>query len=324
MKNVSRFVGTTLAVLMAGALCTPVFAEGEETTASTGTAPVNKVFQAVHSGTSTKDTVKFEAKYTGTNADLGTDTDVPNITVESKEINTTEVATEQPFEVTLPKYKHPGEYTYEITEVAGNVAGVTYSTEKVEYVVIVTSNDKGELTATGAVKKVGENKNDTFTNKYSASSLSVTKEVAGNLGDRNKEFAFTITLTAEEGKQINGTSTVTVANNDPVNVVWEDGKAEVKGSIKNGEGITITNLPKGTTYTVEEADYSSSEYETSYDNKQNGTIADENVTTVVTNTKNSKVDTGIITNNMPYILVCAGVLAAGVYAFVKRRNSFNH
>lgn len=325
MKKVSRFVGTTLTVLMAGALCTPVFAEGGEPTVPTGTAPVNKVFQAVHSGTSTKDTVSFIAEFKGTTADLGTDETVPNITVESKEIETNEDAKiKRPFNVTLPTYSHPGEYTYEISEVAGKVAGVTYSTKKVEYVVIVTSDDDGNLTAAGAVKASGETKNDTFTNTYSASSLNVTKEVAGNLGDRNKEFAFTIELTAEEGKQINGTSTVTVGGTSVDDVKWENGKAIVTGSIKNKGVITITNLPEGTKYTVVENDENQSGYKTTYDNKQNGTIKDADVTTVVTNTKDSKVDTGIITNNMPYILVCAGVLAAGVYAFVKRRNSFNH
>lgn len=107
-------------------------------------------------------------------------------------------------------------------------------------------------------------------------SLTITKEVTGTNGDRNKEFNFTITL---DNKNINGTYS---------NVVFKDGVAKV--TLKHGEKVTITRLPSDVGYTVTEDEANKDGYTTSSKDATGKILANKTATVTFTNEKNDNPD----------------------------------
>ena len=116
--------------------------------------------------------------------------------------------------------------------------------------------------------------------------LVITKIVAGNRGDPEKIFDFTVTFFADaqgEGQELEG------------EYAYFRGDAELpEGTIRSGdtvylshgEIITIVNLPKRTTYTVTEADYRSEGYRTASTGETGVIVEDTEQTAAFTNTKN--------------------------------------
>ncbi|MGN1368578.1 MAG: Spy0128 family protein, partial [Aristaeellaceae bacterium] len=113
--------------------------------------------------------------------------------------------------ITLPTYSRVGVYEYTITETPSTNAGVeTLGTRTLTLVVNVTLKDDGsnETKAYVHAETTGGNKTNSFSdNKYSAGTLTVTKEVTGNMGDTQKEFDVTVEFTAPAGKTVNSTIT---------------------------------------------------------------------------------------------------------------------
>lgn len=93
-------------------------------------------------------------------------------------------------------------YTYTITETQGNTAGVTYDVNPVVLKVTVV-DENGVLKRIVSLRK-GNTKlsegDNAFTNTYRAGTLDISKKVTGNLGDKNKYFAFDVTLNGQSGK----------------------------------------------------------------------------------------------------------------------------
>lgn len=185
------------------------------------------------------------------------------------------------------------------------------TTEGVSYTFVDSDNPK--------VKDDG-----VFTNEYGTGSvdgkvndLTVEKVVAGNQGDKNKEFSFTINVTGVDGE--NYYVTFSKDGVDPITLV--SGESQTI-TLADSESATIYGLSEGDTYTVTETDYASDGYTTTIDgaaaNTATGKItADKTIT--VTNTKNVTTPTGIAMTVAPYILMVA---LAGVFAFLflRRRN----
>lgn len=111
------------------------------------------------------------------------------------------------------------------------------------------------------------------TNTYNTvGRLKVTKTVAGNNGDKTKEFAFTVTLS---DRSIQGTKG---------EMSFTDGVATF--TLKDGESKEATGLQNGIIYTVTETDCTSDGYVTTKTN-DSGTIAGNRlITSAFTNTKN--------------------------------------
>ena len=113
-----------------------------------------------------------------------------------------------------------------------------------------------------------------FTNykgDLTSGSLTVSKTVAGNAGETDKEFHFTVTL---------GDTTVGGKHGG---MTFTGGKATF--TLKHNESKTATGLPAGITYTVAEDDYSDDGYVTTKTG-DTGTIAKDGTSTAVfTNTK---------------------------------------
>lgn len=142
---------------------------------------------------------------------------------------------------------NPGSF-YEITEDGGEVEGYTWET---------AADKKSE---NGTIVK-DETEKVFFKNTYSRKKipLIINKTVEGNMSEKRKEFAFSITL-----KDANGTA-YELSDEEIKDVGFstkgEDKKGVYTFTLKDGESKEFS-LPYGCKYTISEEDYSSSGYKT--------------------------------------------------------------
>lgn len=230
-----------------------------------------------------------------------------------------------------------GIYTYDVKEVAGSTPGVTYSNDTLKMKVTVAYDDQTQTYYTAFVTMSlvdadGDGQTDVktgaFENTYSAGSLSVTKTVTGNMGDRDKYFAITVTLTGEQGKTYASSYTVSggsklVNGPDDSNSPTISIGTPATFYLKHGETFTIHNLPYGVTYTVAEADYTAEGYEDAEINfpDKNKKIDTASETVGITNNKEAAVDTGIVLDSLPYVLLLVLSIGGAVLFLLKRRSS---
>ena len=158
------------------------------------------------------------------------------------------------------------------------------------------------------------------------SQVTVSKTVTGALGDKAKEFSFTLTVKDDSnGNEITGEMKAQKGSAEEFTI-----KSGNTFTLKDGESIVFTNVPTGATVAVTENDYTGTNggYTTSYvvDNGQSTggleakleNISAGNNTIAFTNSKDVSPDTGITLHSMPYLLVLAGVLVGGM-AWMRRR-----
>lgn len=264
--------------------------------------------------------------------------DPTNLTVNDLEVTGN---TNQKLVINVPAYSKVGVYHYTITENAGNTQGVTYTNGAVELSVLVeydyndTDGDGYGLKATiGVTNSAGEGeeavKHNTFTNTYSLGSLTVSKEVAGNLASQTQKFSIDVTFTSDKPVL----STISYGGDKSIAPeAWGEGSVTVTVELTHGQDVTFSNIPAGVTYTVveqakhEAPDPNGSNPETGYtvtyaDEKSAGTITADTVDTVkVVNTKGTTVNTGVVLDSLPYILLIAvAVVAVVLFTVRKRRN----
>ena len=231
---------------------------------------------------------------------------------------------------TVDGVPHPGVYYYTVSEKSGEVAGVTYDSSSTRTLAVYIGNDGRVLGYTFVNENGGTDsiKSDGFTNSYvNTSDLTITKNVTGNQGDKNKEFTFTIKVTGTESRY-------NVKKGDDV-VATLDSTNGYTGTVtlKHGESVVVEGLSAADTYEVTEATYS--DYNTTIEN--NGVAVDGSLTasgnmtasTVLTsaaktvaytNNKSVSTPTGVIMNIAPYVLMVA--LAGGIaFFFLRRRNA---
>lgn len=163
-------------------------------------------------------------------------------------------------------------------------------------------------TVTGDIKGKNQNAIATFTNAYTPSNRTITlkKVVAGNMGDTNKEFKFSVS---------GGNATIT------------------KDTLKDDEETTIT-AKVGEKVTITEDDYTSAGYTTTAsatndvkdgkyeDHSYTFTVTkDMSTSTVITftNTKTIQPPNGIITTIAPYAIMVVLAAGAAVYFVYSRR-----
>lgn len=193
-----------------------------------------------------------------------------------------------------------------------------------------THGPKGKLVSTWPYTPTQAQLEDGTVNFYAEyvpmySQVTVSKTVTGALGDKAKEFSFTLTVKDSNGNEITGEMKAKKGSAEEFTI-----KSGNTFTLKDGESITITNIPTGATFTVTENDYTGTNdgYTTSYvvDNGQSTgglkakleNISAGNHTIAFTNSKDVTPDTGITLHSMPYLLVLAGVLVGGM-AWMRRR-----
>jgi pilin isopeptide linkage protein len=235
-------------------------------------------------------------------------TDTPfTITVGADDTEATE-------NIDLPTFTQVGVYTYPITETAGNTAGMVYDTNEYKLVVTVINNPAGNgflrvvtLTDENNVKK------DDFENEFYAGDLTINKVITGNYADPEDEFEITVTVTPDEEKVIN-----------PAPIVWntedvtvDNGVYTAVYTLKGGDSVTIQNLPYDVSYTVVETEDARYD-EPQYDENVSGRINAAAIETIITNSRDIEIATGINLDSLPYFIILA-VAIGGLALFIIRR-----
>lgn len=240
----------------------------------------------------------------------------------------------------LPAYTKVGLYTYQVKEVDGGTLGMTY--DDTTYTLQVRVANKmvdGKIDSTGAkvcyvTMKADGVKESSVKNTYNASNLTISKNVEGNMGDRDKEFDFKVTLKVPAGKTLR--STINVPEGSAI--TWTDEVGTVTFKLSHGESFTLMNLPYDIEYTVDEMNGTTAlnngekingTYQVSYDGKKAGTIGTGEgkiaptegvISTEVTNTwGDDTIDTGVILDNAPYMLMLAVVAGGAMMLVIKKR-----
>lgn len=329
-----KLLSVILALVMILSLSTVAFAETTEepvVPSDVETVTLKKYYKLTNDGTvNPAETFTFtEPKCIDvTDAAEGVTTaTAPNVTIASvafEEGTATVGGTLGNITLNLPEYNSVGIYTYTFKEVNNKVAGVTYRESEIKLVVTVIQGADGKIRVAAVHTESEGGKSDSFDNTYSAGSLSVTKEVTGNLGDQSKLFDVTVTFTAPDGETVKSDITYSVAGGAKQTIDAGEGwtgSREVKIQLKHGDTVKFDNIPYGVTYTVEESDYTGEHYDRAqYDNNQKGTIDDPSVTTKIINNKTSEIDTGIVLDSMPYVLLLA-VAAMGLAVLLTKKRA---
>lgn len=145
-------------------------------------------------------------------------------------------------------------------------------------------------------------------------SISVTKTVRENQGDKTKEFDFVLKLTAGDGIEF------------PAAVEYKKGKENGKIDLTNGdaafklahgEKITFKDLPAGIGYEVTESGAENDGYTVSSENASGVVKTDVDVSFV--NTKNIGIPTSSMTNTIVMLLIVCIAICGVVYGVRKRR-----
>lgn len=140
-------------------------------------------------------------------------------------------------------------YTYQIEEVDTAFDGVTYDETKYTVTVTLEDDGQGHLTPNAEISG-GEDGSIVLKNELARRDLTISKTTAGNAVLSGDAFTVKIGLSRNDIVPVDGDYPM-------------DGAAETKLTVKNGEAtlkirdgqtVTIKDIPVGTTYTVEETD----------------------------------------------------------------------
>ena len=244
----------------------------------------------------------------------------------------------------LPAYTKVGIYTYQVKEVDGGTLGMTY--DDTTYTLQVRVANKmldGKIDPSGdkvcyVTMKADGTKESSVKNTYNSSNLTISKNVEGNMGDRSNgtKFNFKVTLKVPAGKTLRSKIDVPMGSA----IVWNEGETvgTVTFQLSHDESFTLMNLPYDIEYTVDEmngtttvlnqGDKINDTYQVSYDNNKAGTIGtgdnkiaptDGVISTTVTNTWGAEIDTGVILDNAPYMLMLAVVAGGAMTLVIKKR-----
>lgn len=245
----------------------------------------------------------------------------------------------------VPNYTKVGVYTYQVKEKDGDTLGMTYDPKTYTLQVIVGNKIENDQIVAGGEKVCyvtmldGTTKQNSVKNTYNAGTLNITKTVQGNMGDRSTDtkFDFVATFKVPTGKTLR--SDIVLPEGYAIN--WNSTKTEgtVNFKLSHNETFSVQNLPKDIEYSVVEMNGEAAlannayitnaagenTYQVSYDNFVNGTVGttemtDENViATNITNTWGSTIDTGVILDNAPYMLMLAVVAGGAMTLVIKKR-----
>lgn len=229
------------------------------------------------------------------------------------------------------RFAAPGIYRYKITQQKPALDGLNVTNGALFLDVYVENNGTGYVVkgCTLSAEAGSGKKTDGFVNDYATHKLTIKKIVAGNQGDKNKDFQFTVSLSGATGETYkyvkvkkDGTSTSgDVANSG----------STVSVNLRDGDYIIFYGLSSEDTYAVTEGDYKKEGYETSYKIGETGNetksntisakgIGTSDITVTFTNTKEATVPTDVIRTVVPYAAIVAFAAVMGVVFFRPRRN----
>lgn len=357
MKLKKLFAGVVAAAMIA-TMSFPAFAARTPSTYATsgdskiavsedGTFTIKKAYASNNGATAPKETFTLTATKVSVSKSSISDTEFKatgayELTIHDATFENGDITN---FNVKLPNYGKPGVFVYKLHEKDNGTAGVTYDNN--DYYLTVYAFNKADSTA-----KVEENdlqyavrldrdlqgnenfekKVDTINNSYTAEPLTITKTVNGNMGDRTQAFKFEVVFNAPENKTMKSSISISGDHGDVTGVALDDNNtftftdtATVKFTLTHGQTMNFLNLPEGVTYKVEEVSVPEG-YKTYINNADTpatateGTIGNTAVTIGYENVNGETIlDTGVILDNAPYILMLAVVAGAAMTLVIKKR-----
>lgn len=229
------------------------------------------------------------------------------------------------------KFTAPGIYRYKITQQKPVLDGLEV-THGALFLDVYVENDNSGLVAKGCTLSTAAGSGDKtsgFENNYVTHKLTIKKVVAGNQGEKNKDFDFTFTIKGADGESYE----YATVKNDATTMSQTPATSgtAVTVSLKHGESVIVYGLSSNDTYAIKEADYSSAGYKTSYKIGESGTevegkiieatsIGAYDALVAFTNTKDVTVPTDVIRTVVPYAAIVAFAAVMGVVFFRPRRN----
>ena len=236
-------------------------------------------------------------------------------------------------------FTKPGVYRFVINETNNNLPGVTYDSNPTRYLdVFVVANNNNELSVNSYVLRdaatdIGINgayvenpdvKSSGYTNSLTQYDFDFSKTIAGNQGDKNKRFDFTLNITgANPGTYRVITNDVT---GNPTSItVGANGTATGEYSLTNGSTVQVIGLNAGAVCTVtEDAEDYTATHRLDSGNAVSGessgavTLADSDHSVAFTNTRNGVIPTGVIMTIAPFAIgIC--VFGAIIIFIISRR-----
>ncbi|WP_407721197.1 Spy0128 family protein [Ruminococcus sp. JE7B6] len=239
-------------------------------------------------------------------------------------------------------FTKPGVYRFVINETNNNLPGVTYDSNPTRYLdVFVVADENNVLSVNSYVLRdsatdIGTNgeyvenpdvKSAGYINSLTQYDFKFSKTIAGNQGDKNKRFNFTLNITgANPGTYPVITNDVT---GNPTSItVGTNGTATGEYSLTNGSTVQVIGLNAGAVCTVTE----DAEGYTATHSLDNGTAVsgdssgdvtlNSDHSVAFTNTREGIIPTGVIMAIAPFAIgICVfGAIIIFIICKRKRRN----
>lgn len=228
-------------------------------------------------------------------------------------------------------FRAPGIYRYKITQAPLQLDGLNVTYKELFLDVYVENGNPG-LVAKGCTLSTAAGsgvKTSGFVNKYATHKLTITKVVAGNQGNKNKDFQFTVSLSGDTGETYKYVKVKKDGTSTPGDLA--NSGATFTEKLKDGESVIVYGLSSEDKFAVTEADYHSDGYKTSYkigddtSSTEGNSIVEKAIgtsdtTVIFTNTKDATVPTDVIRTVAPYVAIVVFAAVMGVVFFRPRRN----
>ena len=265
---------------------------------------------------------------------LPTDADPSNPTAGKKYV-------QKSVSITFPvgTFTKPGVYRFVINETNNALPGVTYDSNLTRYLDVFVVADNNVLSVDSYVPRdaatdIGTNgkyvenpgvKSSGYTNSVTQYDFDFSKTIAGNQGDKNKRFHFTLTITGANP----GTYPIIahdVTDNPTSITIGANGTATRVYSLTDGSTVKVIGLNQGAVCTVtEDPDYYTATHSLDGTEAVSGessgavTLADSDHSVAFTNTRKGIIPTGVIMTIAPFAIgIC--VFGAIIIFIISRRN----
>lgn len=224
----------------------------------------------------------------------------------------------------------------EFTLTGGEMKVATHLPTEAFYTIIEIDNENYQTVYSNAEGTVPHNNSTRVTvENTKLNTLSVSKSVQGEMGDKTKPFHFDITLASADGTPFSGFYPCVISSvsgtDQPTeqHLAFTDGKATI--ALTHDQRVQITGIPYGWKYTVTEQEANQDGYSTTYN--QNSTSAsgvlDESTEIQVVNRKEMVPATGLCDTGMGGMVVGMCLAALGVtlplvYGITRRKRGHHH
>ena len=260
-------------------------------------------------------------------AGLADSVSIANIDIaESESVAEANIEKTAAITVDASKFTTPGIYVYKVNEKAGIFEGMNYDETSYNLYVQVVNNEDNGIEVAGywfaAADNPLEKVDGNFTNKYihgegenQTHNLTVTKQLKGNMADKNKEFKFTVSIASADDYDV---FTVVAADGTKTKLQNINGKNSVTLKLKGGQSFQVLGATNTDQIKVVEEDYTAEGYTT--ENKETTSTMAKDTEVTVTNTKNEATPTGLFLAYGPYIAMIAAAGALLVISKKKRED----